>query len=270
MLLQQQLIEKVKDLSLNTDNISAALMYGSFIKEEGDQYSDIEFYIFTRKNATINKQNWISEISPIDMFFTNEFGTDVVIFSNLIRGEFHFHSVEDIHIIKTWEGLTSFEFREKMNLVDKEGELSRILDSIELLTPIHNTQENIDWLAMSLINNILFGKNVLTRGESAHAYQIFSVIHKYILWLIRIRVSAYDHWESPTKKIKDDIPAEWYDKYVLCVPCLTEESMWQALSNTFDLSEVLFWELGVPDHIITILKRIKESGKKDSLSLLQQ
>jgi len=43
---QLQMIAKTKSLALNDKNISAVFMYGSVTKNEGDQYSDIEFYIF--------------------------------------------------------------------------------------------------------------------------------------------------------------------------------------------------------------------------------
>ena len=93
-------------------------MYGSFIKGEGDKFSDIEFYIFLRDDCHIDKYKWISSVNPIALMFVNEFGTDVVIFDNLIRGEFHFLPLKEISIIKSWQGHTSFEFKEKMNLVD--------------------------------------------------------------------------------------------------------------------------------------------------------
>lgn len=43
---QLQMISSVKTIAQVDTNISAVLMYGSFTKNEGDHYSDIEFYIF--------------------------------------------------------------------------------------------------------------------------------------------------------------------------------------------------------------------------------
>ena len=81
---QLYLINEFKKKSIEDCTISAVLMYGSFIKGEGDKFSDIEFYIFLRDDCHIDKYKWISSVNPIALMFVNEFGTDVVIFDNLI------------------------------------------------------------------------------------------------------------------------------------------------------------------------------------------
>ena len=161
---QLEMIDKLRIHASADDRVSAVLMYGSFTKGEGDHYSDIEFYIFLREGCEINKKEWASHIRPIEMFFTNEFGTDVAVFDNLIRGEFHFHPVSNIGVIHTWQGRLDFSVRNKMNLVDKEGLLTDTLNSIEQIRPECNTSETITLLADSLINNLLFVGNVIRRG----------------------------------------------------------------------------------------------------------
>ena len=47
---QLYLINEFKKKSIEDCTISAVLMYGSFIKGEGDKFSDIEFYIFLRES----------------------------------------------------------------------------------------------------------------------------------------------------------------------------------------------------------------------------
>ena len=47
-MIQLQMIDKTKSIAQNDKNISAVFMYGSFTKNEGDKYSDIEFYIFLK------------------------------------------------------------------------------------------------------------------------------------------------------------------------------------------------------------------------------
>lgn len=51
MLKQKELIANVKNLTESDERITACMMYGSFTKGEGDQYSDIEFYKGTSKNS---------------------------------------------------------------------------------------------------------------------------------------------------------------------------------------------------------------------------
>lgn len=52
MLKQKELIANVKNLTESDERITACMMYGSFTKGEGDQYSDIEFYIFLKDSIT--------------------------------------------------------------------------------------------------------------------------------------------------------------------------------------------------------------------------
>ena len=42
-------------------------------------------------------------------------------FENLIRGEFHFLTINEIDVIKSWEGFVSFSDFDQMNLIDKDG-----------------------------------------------------------------------------------------------------------------------------------------------------
>lgn len=253
------MIERVKQLSIQTDEISAVLMYGSFIKGEGDQFSDIEFYIFLNNKQPLNKSEWISQISPVDLFFVNEFGTEVAIFNNMIRGEFHFHPVTEIHIIKSWEGFISFEYKEQMNLVDKDGKLSEVLNSIlPPLRPQRNTVSNKESIAMNFLNNLLFEKNLLLRREFAHAHQLFVFIQKYILWMIRLHTGMDEHWESPTKSLENDISKEWYEKYMKCVPELNESSLNKSFRDVIEIADELFKELRIPNNIQIVLSKIKE------------
>src|SRR5690554_6221651 len=128
---QLQMIETTKSIAQQDDNVSAVLMYGSFTKNEGDQYSDIEFYIFLKNKENFCAENWVNQIYPMALYFTNEYGSEVAIFDNLIRGEFHFLPVNEINIIKSWEGFVTFSDFDQMNLIDKEGHLTEILNQIK-------------------------------------------------------------------------------------------------------------------------------------------
>ncbi|BAK93704.1 hypothetical protein TEHAB4_10420 [Tetragenococcus halophilus] len=57
-------------------------MYGSFTQDTGDQFSDIEFYVFVADQAfkNLDTKNWIVNAHPIHTHLINEFGTEVVIF----------------------------------------------------------------------------------------------------------------------------------------------------------------------------------------------
>lgn len=261
-MIQLQMIEKVRQLALQDEDISSVLMYGSFTKGEGDQYSDIEFYIYYKTEESPNKLAFISQVAPVLLFFTNEFGTDVAFFDNMIRGEFHFHPVSDIKDIKAWAEIISFEFKDKMNLVDKDGILSDVLHSIPPVRPQRDTLENKEYLSQNLLNNLLFVNNLVLRGEYVHAHQMFEFIQRYIMWLMRLYLKKDNHRESPSKKLEEDIPSEWLLRYEQCVPSLSKYSLQNSLKSVVLLSDVLFTELDISENICFVLKKIKQNIEK--------
>lgn len=80
MLIQRKIIQSVRDKCIQDKSVSACMMYGSFTKGEGDQYSDVEFYIFIDEDKVENFSSrlWISEIYSVDLIFYNDYGTEVV------------------------------------------------------------------------------------------------------------------------------------------------------------------------------------------------
>ena len=81
MLPQEQMIESVRRLCESDAAVSAAAMYGSFARGEGDEFSDIEFYLFVDDTSydTFDLDPWIREIAPVDECFLNDFGTTVAL-----------------------------------------------------------------------------------------------------------------------------------------------------------------------------------------------
>ncbi|WP_347359218.1 aminoglycoside 6-adenylyltransferase [Bdellovibrio sp.] len=260
---QLEMISKVKELSQADLNISANMMYGSFTKGEGDQFSDIEFYIFLNDDKKFDSLNWVKQICPVLMFFKNEYGTEVAIFDNLIRGEFHFLPKSEINIIKSWEGLVSFEHEDEMILVDKEGLLSGIFTKIATKIPERRTEANIQWLSQSLLNSLLLTGNLLKRGELAHAHNSFNSLQKYILWLFRLREDSTRHWESPTKSLEQSISPDAYKEYKSIAPELEERSLLAAYMQAINISKKLFIDLNVEESLNNVLESIdrRETSK---------
>lgn len=253
---QLQMIDDVKRQAENDPRVSAVFMYGSFTKDEGDQYSDIEFYIFLKDPHNFPSQDWVSQVSPVILYFTNEYGSDVAIFENLVRGEFHFLSVSEINLIKSWEGLVEFSDFDKMTLVDKEGILDAMLNQIMETAPKRNTRGNILWLSHSLLNVLLVTGNLLKRMEYAHAYQGLANVQKYLLWLIRIADGKTRHWESPTKSLEKDIDINWYVEFQRTTCSLDPKNLKIAFQNSLRLSEKLFVQLQVEQNLMNALRRI--------------
>ena len=251
---QPQMIEKVRARAEEDERLSAVLMYGSFIKGEGDQFSDIEFYLFFERE--LDHRQWVAGIRPVEMFFTNEHGTEVAVFDNLVRGEFHFLPAGEVRVVKTWEGLTSFEHADQMILVDKKGDLHSVLSGISRERPRHDGAESIRWLAESLINILLMTENLIRRGEAAHAQQNFQFILKYLLWLVRLASRADNHWESPTKRLEAELTREWYEEYTACVPTAEPAMLSDCYRNSLALTGRLFRKLDVPADLGRLLARL--------------
>ncbi|WP_291064759.1 MULTISPECIES: aminoglycoside 6-adenylyltransferase [unclassified Empedobacter] len=253
---QIQMIDTTKSIAQKDENVSAVLMYGSFTKNEGDQYSDIEFYIFLKNKENFSAEKWVNQIYPTALYFTNEYGSEVAIFENLIRGEFHFLTVNEIDIIKSWEGFVSFSDFDQMNLIDKDGLLIETLNQIKIKSPERITNENILFLSQSLLNVLLTTNNLIKRQEYAHAYQSLSNVQKYLLWLIRIATNQTNHWESPTKSLEKDIDKYWYSEFKLTTSDLGKENLKIAFQNSWNLSKKLFEELDITTDLKVLLNRI--------------
>lgn len=256
-MVQWQMIDAVKSIAQNDENISAVLMYGSFTKGEGDRYSDIEFYIFLKEKESFSAEDWVKQVHPLAIYFTNEYGSEVAVFENMIRGEFHFLTTDEIKVIKSWEGLITFSDFDKMKLVDKDGLLVDTLLQIKIKSPERATNDNMLWLSQSLLNVLLTTNNLLKRGEFAHAYHSLVNVQKYLLWLIRIATRQIQHWESPTKSLEKDIDKNWYSEFILTTSDLDPENMKMAFQNSLVLSEKLFDKLNVELKLKQILKRIE-------------
>ena len=256
-MIQLQMIDKTKSIAQNDKNISAVFMYGSFTKNEGDKYSDIEFYIFLKDKEKFSAENWVSQIHPLALYFTNEFGSEVAIFENMIRGEFHFLTNDQMEVIKSWDGLVEFSDFDKMILVDKEDLLTNTLKEIKTKVPDRTTNENILWLSQSLLNVLLTTSNLIKRQEFAHAYQSLSNVQKYLLWLIRIETYQTKHWESPTKSLEKDIDPDWYSLFQQTASELDPTDIKTAFKKTLTLTEKLFDNLGVEAKLKGVLRRIE-------------
>jgi lincosamide nucleotidyltransferase B/F len=160
------MIKKIRQLCGQDERLLATLMYGSFALGQGDRLSDIEFYLFFEDEAlgTLEKEAWVSQIAPRDLYYVNEFGNGTAIFENLIRGEFHFEAASNVRLVDTWESAW-FPSLESAVLVDKSGELSHLVSRLVRRPLDMDTPERALFLCRSLMNWTLMGTNLLERGE---------------------------------------------------------------------------------------------------------
>lgn len=260
MLPQEKLINAIKEKCENDSRISACMMYGSFTKGEGDQYSDVEFYIFL-KNTSIEQfesSKWIRDIAPYDLLFFNEFGTEVAVFSNLIRGEFHFQPETEIEVIKMFKETGVFPDTESMFIYDRTGKLKACLDYLKGEGPERMTNDNVNFAFNNFVNAWLMGVNVLKRGEVARSLECLTYVQKYVLQLIRIRDKNVERWLNATKNLEDDLSEEAYGEYVSITSRLDKEELYHAYSNVLHVVEGLVRILDDYYHFDISLKFLKK------------
>lgn len=234
MLKQKELIANVKNLTESDERITACMMYGSFTKGEGDQYSDIEFYIFLKDSITSNfdSSNWLFDVAPYLMLYKNEYGTEVVIFDNLIRGEFHFLSEKDMNIIPSFKDSGYIPDMKDMLIYDETGQLENYLLEISGARPNRLTEENANFLLCDFSNLWLMGINVLKRGEYARSLELLSQLQKNILQLIRMVEKNADNWLNMSKNLEKEISLENYKKFAKTTARLDKVELFEAYKNS--------------------------------------
>jgi lincosamide nucleotidyltransferase len=243
MIEQQRMIERVRQLCREDERLVAALMYGSFTRGEGDAYSDIEFVLFFRDDAhsKVDPREWVGRIAPVEIYFVNEFGNGTAIFSNLVRGEFHFDKASDMRLVEGWKEIAWFPKLEVTIVVDRTGELTRLLQPYTV-PPRHDTPERVQTLCERFINWVLFGTNVLARGEHARALDNLSTAHRYLLWFARLSEGRTEHWATPSKSLERDISPGTYARFSTCAASLDERQLWQAYRNAWEWGSELMKE----------------------------
>nr|WP_259391634.1 nucleotidyltransferase [Paenibacillus sp. 1011MAR3C5] len=217
------------------------MMYGSFTKGEGDPYSDVEFYIFIADHQfdEFQSRQWVAEVASYDLMFRNDYDTEVVIFSNLIRGEFHFLPEAKLEVIKTFKPTGVFPDPEAMFIYDRTGKLRLCLDYLGGGGPDRLTAENVNYAFNNFVNAWLMGLNVMRRGELARSHEVLSQVQKFLLQLLRIRERNVERWLNSTKNLEKDLSAEAYREYALLTARLNQAELRDAYAQALHVAERL-------------------------------
>jgi lincosamide nucleotidyltransferase len=231
---QLMMIERTRAICQQDVRIVAALQYGSFTLGEADQFSDIEFAFFFVDSLlpSLEPAEWVAQIAPIALFFPDDVGHHTTIFTNLIRGEFHFQPASAIPSVAQWRGNAWFPSYESAILVDRTGALAAALQ--DLIGPLSRETSTIaEQRIVNFVNWMLFGSNVFARGEMARALDILSAAHRNLLWLVRLVEHTTDHWPTPSRRLEHDLSSSVYQRYQACTASLEREALWHAYHATW-------------------------------------
>ncbi len=247
------MIARLRERCQRDDRVIAGLLYGSFTHGEGDQFSDIEAALFIEDEslAQLDQIAWLEHIAPVALYFADDFGHHTAIFTNLIRGEFHFEPASRLAIIETWQGNAWYPEPEAAILVDRTGGARRYLQSLSGGPPERDTPACAQSRIANFLNLILFGASVLARGEMARSLELLGGVHRILLQMARLAENTTEHWPTPSRCAEQDLPEATYGRYVACTTALQQEGLWQAYRTSLAWGKELMGTLA-PRHGLTL------------------
>lgn len=239
------MIRRVEALCQADERVVAALMYGSFAKGEGDEFSDIEFWVFVRNDArpAFDVPAWIARVAPVAAVVIDEWGNTVALFSNLIRGEFHFEPEGKMAIVATWGWTGETPPLDGMRVVDRTGELRRHLETWRASVADVLSVANLQTIADRFLNVMIFGSNVLRRGGRARALDLLSFAHAYLLSMARGSELSIGHWSTPSRLVEKEISEPAYRRFSQCTATLDPGSLERAYAAAWAWGKELMEKL---------------------------
>ena len=250
-MLQKKMIEKFREACHDDARVVAALMFGSFAIGEGDAFSDIEFAVFIQDDSfeDFEQRSWLNAVSQVAAYFMDDFGHHTALFENGIRGEFHFMRKTDMPIISTWQGYGWFPSLDAAVLLARSGELSQHASVLVGGPPLREGTPLVKGLALNLVSLMLFGANLLNRGEHARAWALLSKAHENLLKLVRLHEGATDHWPTPSRALEADLSEAVYKRYVTCTASAEPDALCTAYHESWKWSLELFENIAGPMNI---------------------
>jgi lincosamide nucleotidyltransferase len=132
-----------------------------------------------------------------------------------------------------------------MITLDRTGALATHLDRWRRTVVRPTAPERVQQIADQLLNNMLFGANVLRRGERARALEILGMIHRGLLWMARAATQQTQHWPTPSKALERELPPELYQRFIGCTAGLMDDALEQAYQESWR------WGVELIDALVT-------------------
>jgi lincosamide nucleotidyltransferase len=248
MLRQEAMIERTRSLCRVDERLAAAMMYGSFAQGEGDGYSDIEFILFFKDEELedLDQEEWVSRISPVELYFVNEYGNGTAIFENLIRGEFHFDRASDIERVvgESMRDADWLPLLEDTLILDRTGELAPRLLEIVGPPPERDTPGQIRFVCDCFVNWFVFGGNLFARGELARSLDLLGIVRDRLLQMVRVLEGSTLHWFNSAKFLETEVSETSYACYAACTARLDRDELRQAYLSAWEWGRELMSSLG--------------------------
>ncbi|WP_052397273.1 hypothetical protein [Streptomyces sp. NRRL F-5123] len=221
-MIQDDLIARVRDVCRADETVRAALMYGSFAAGEGDEHSDVEFWLFLdpAARAVLDPAAWCARVAPVNLVLLNEFGTHVALFPGPVRGEFHFATTGDIASVGDWPARGASV--EAMVVTDRDGALAPVLAALPERPRIPDGPAETADLCGRFANWLVLAAHVTARGERLRAQDAHAHAARHLLWMARLAGGSTAHWLTPSRAAEDELPA----RTVAAVAAGTPAALW--------------------------------------------
>jgi lincosamide nucleotidyltransferase len=247
MLQQEVMIERTRRVCREDERLVAAMMYGSFAQGEGDGFSDIEFILFfgDKELEDLDQEDWVSRISPVGLYFVNEYGNGTAIFENLIRGEFHFDRASDIDRV-VGESMRDADWLPSLEdtlIVDRTGELTPRLRKIVGPPPDRDTPGQVRFVCDCFVNWFLFGANLFARGELARSLDLLGIVRDRLLQMVRLFEGSTLHWFNSSKFLEREVSETSYARYAACTARLDRDELQRAYLSAWEWGRELMASL---------------------------
>jgi lincosamide nucleotidyltransferase B/F len=247
MLQQEAMIERTRRVCREDERLAAAMMYGSFAQSEGDGFSDIEFILFfgDEELEGLDQREWVSRISPVGLYFVNEYGNGTAIFQNLVRGEFHFDRPSDIERV-VGESMRDADWLPSLEdtlILDRTGELGPRLREIVGPPPERDTPGQIRLVCDCFVNWFVFGSNLFARGELARSLDLLGIVRDRLLQMVRVLEKSTLHWFNSAKFLETEISQTSYARYAACTARLDRDELRQAYLSAWEWGRELMASL---------------------------
>src|SRR4051812_40388883 len=190
VLVQEELIARVRTLARRDARLSAVLIYGSFARGGGDRFSDIDFWLFSEHE--LDRVAWIAQVGE-----TYAIAGHVAIFKpSLVRGEFHF--ARSPAAMRDWRhlGVTRANL-ERFIVVDRDGRLREALERLVDVVPEASERVFLPWF--------LHGLDLLERGDLEKAQEILGIAAGA---LPPERAALVRAFQETWGRALDDVPAD--------------------------------------------------------------
>lgn len=228
---QIQFANKSKQILETDDNVIGLTVGGSWITNQIDEYSDLDFIVVTKEKISDNKDNMIAfakRLGDLLSCFTGEHIGEqrllVCLYDNpLLHVDIKFLTIEEFH----------HRVETPIILLDKDGQLQSVIDKTTAVYPHPNYQWIEDrfwiWIHYALLK--------IGRGEYFEAFDFFGSLRTIIFGpLLHIKNG---NLPRGVRRVEIELDSHDLDELKQTIPDYTKQSLLGCLRNSVSLYKYL-------------------------------